>query len=420
MSARIAVVGSNMIDLITYVIRMPEAGETIAAPRFEMGFGGKGANQAVAAARLGSQVMMVTRVGDDTFGKSYLENFRAQGIDVRHAAPAPGLSNGVAPIFVDPSGENRILIVQGANEQLSPADVDRAADDLLACDLILLQLEVPLETVYHTVALAARHGKEVLLNPAPAHPELEVGRLQGLTFLVPNQTELALLSGLPTGTVAQNEAAARSLIARGIRTVIVTLGGDGALLVDGRRDAARAGGAGGAGGHHRRRRRLHRQLRPPLRRGPRPAPRAGGGGPLRRPLHHPPRHAEVLRHRRRVPRLLRRPGEGVAAHSLAACRVTAVPPVALLRRPGTPQHQAAMHCFSGPESTRVAPAGTATGTQAVSVSLRYCDRDERSRSARRGGAPTLAPTEGRISLAEGMIQGPVCENRRSGRLRGPG
>jgi ribokinase len=177
--------------------------------------------------------MMVTRVGDDTFGKSYLENFRAQGIDVRHASPALGLSNGVAPIFVDPSGENRILIIQGANTQLSPADVDRAAEDLLACDLILMQLEVPLATVYHTVALAARHGKEVLLNPAPAHPELDVGRLAGLTFLVPNQTELSLLSRMPTGTVAQNEAAARSLIARGIRSVIVTLGGDGALLVTG-------------------------------------------------------------------------------------------------------------------------------------------------------------------------------------------
>jgi ribokinase len=231
MSARIAVVGSNMIDLITYVVRMPEAGETIEAPRFEMGFGGKGANQAVAAARLGSHVMMVTRVGDDAFGKDYLENFRAQGIDVRHASPAPGLSNGVAPIFVDPTGENRILIVQGANTMLSPADVDRAAEDLFACDLILLQLEVPLETVYHAVAFAADHGKDVLLNPAPAHPELDVARLAGLTFLVPNQTELALLSGMPTGTVAHNEAAARSLIARGIRTIIVTLGGDGALLV---------------------------------------------------------------------------------------------------------------------------------------------------------------------------------------------
>jgi ribokinase len=231
MSARIAVVGSNMIDLITYVDRMPEAGETVEAPRFAMGFGGKGANQAVAAARLGSQVMMVTRVGDDAFGKNYLENFRAQGIDVRHASPAPGLSNGVAPIFVDPSGENRILIVQGANTKLSPADVDRAAPDLLGCELILMQLEVPLETVYHTVAFATRHGKEVLLNPAPAHPELDVGRLAGLTFLVPNQTELALLSGMPTGTVGQNEAAARSLIVRGIRAVIVTLGADGALLV---------------------------------------------------------------------------------------------------------------------------------------------------------------------------------------------
>ncbi len=178
----------------------------------------------------------MTRVGDDAFGRNYLENFRAQGIDVRHVSPAPGLSNGVAPIFVDPSGENRILIVEGANTQLSPADVDRAAPDLLGCDLVLMQLEVPLATVYHTIAWAAAQGKETVLNPAPAHPDLDVGRLAGLTFLVPNQSELALLSGMPTGTVEQNLAAARSLIARGIRSIVVTLGGDGALLVT--RDAA--------------------------------------------------------------------------------------------------------------------------------------------------------------------------------------
>jgi ribokinase len=231
MSNRIAVVGSNMVDLITYVTRMPGRGETIEAPRFEMGNGGKGANQAVAAARLGSEVLMVSKVGDDVFGQDTIRNFQRNGVDARHVEVVAGVSSGVAPIFVEPSGENSILIIKGANGHLTPADVDAAAGDLLGCDLILLQLEVPLETVYHTIAFAERHGKPVLLNPAPATPELDLAKLRDVTFFAPNRSELALLSGLPTETMAEIEAAARKLLAAGIRTVIATLGGDGVLLV---------------------------------------------------------------------------------------------------------------------------------------------------------------------------------------------
>ncbi|MGQ9367230.1 ribokinase [Azospirillum sp. ST 5-10] len=231
MPGRIAVVGSNMVDLITYTDRMPAPGETIEAPRFEMGCGGKGANQAVAAARLGAEVLMVTKVGDDIFADNTIRNFGACGIDTRFVERVPGTSSGVAPIFVEPSGENSILIVKGANALLSPADVDRAADALRACDLIVLQLEVPLETVYHTIAFGARHGIETLLNPAPAAADLDPARIERVTFLVPNQTELATISGLPVTTEAEAETAARRLIGRGIRTVIVTLGARGALLV---------------------------------------------------------------------------------------------------------------------------------------------------------------------------------------------
>ncbi|MDQ1081922.1 ribokinase [Pseudoroseomonas cervicalis] len=231
MGARIAVVGSNMVDLITYTDRLPAAGETLAAPSFSMGHGGKGANQAVAAAKLGADVMLVTRVGDDLFGEGTLKNFRDLGIDTRHARAVPGTQSGVAPIFVEPSGENRILIVKGANEHLLPADVDAAAQDLAGCGLILLQLEIPLETIYHTIAWAAPRGIPVLLNPAPAVPELDVSRILGATFLAPNQTELSILTGLPAETREQAEAAARTLVARGVKQVIVTLGGEGALLV---------------------------------------------------------------------------------------------------------------------------------------------------------------------------------------------
>ncbi|KQT52774.1 MULTISPECIES: ribokinase [unclassified Aureimonas] len=231
MSARIAVVGSNMMDLVTYVGRMPEAGETLDAPAFAMGHGGKGANQAVAAARLGSDVVMVSKVGDDAFADAQLKNFAANGIDTAHVGRAEGAS-GVATILVEESGENRILIVRGANDRLSPADVDAAGEALRSAKLILLQMEVPLETVYRTVAFAAEHGIETLVNPAPAVAGLDPARIASATFVVPNETELALLTGLPTGTEAEVEAAARSLIARGIKVVIVTLGSRGALLVE--------------------------------------------------------------------------------------------------------------------------------------------------------------------------------------------
>ncbi len=164
-------------------------------------------------------------------GRDTLRGFRDLGMDTRHVRAVPGVSSGVASILVEPSGENRILIVEGANGQLLPENFDEAAEDLLGCGLILLQLEIPLETVYHAVAWAARHGKEVLLNPAPATPSLRLDRVHGVTFLVPNQTELSLLTGLPTETREDAERAARGLVEQGIRTVIVTLGAAGALLV---------------------------------------------------------------------------------------------------------------------------------------------------------------------------------------------
>ena len=231
MVGRIAVIGSNNVDLVATVPRMPAPGETIAGTGFSTGFGGKGANQAVAAARLGSAVTMVARTGDDGFGRDMRRNLDAAGLDLTHVTTAPGLPNGVASIFVDPAGENVIVIVAGANGALSPADVDRAAPDLARCDLILLQLEIPLDTVYHAVALAARLGVKVILNPAPAVPGLDLARLRGLAWICPNETELAQLTGLPVDTPAQIETAARALFARGVGNVVVTLGARGALLV---------------------------------------------------------------------------------------------------------------------------------------------------------------------------------------------
>ncbi|MGD0639546.1 MAG: ribokinase [Roseiarcus sp.] len=227
---RIAVIGSNMVDLVTYVNRMPVRGETVEAPSFEMGHGGKGANQAIAAAKLGASVVMVTKVGDDMFADNTIKNLAAFGVDTTHVGRVKGRSSGVAPIMVEPSGENSILIVKGANSDLSPADVERAAEDLKTCDLILLQLEVPLETVYAAIAFGKRHGVKTLLNPAPATPELDPERIRDASFFIPNETELAILTGMPVQTEDEIAAAARSLIAKGIGTVIVTMGSRGALL----------------------------------------------------------------------------------------------------------------------------------------------------------------------------------------------
>lgn len=152
--SKIAVIGSNMVDLITYIDRMPGQGETLEAPGFALGCGGKGANQAVAAAKLGADVLMLSKVGDDMFADNTLANFQRFGIDTRYVQRVPGVSSGVAPIFVRPDSHNSILIVKGANAHLSPADIDAAAVDLRACTLIVLQLEINLETVYYAIEFA--------------------------------------------------------------------------------------------------------------------------------------------------------------------------------------------------------------------------------------------------------------------------
>lgn len=228
---KIAVIGSNMVDLITYIERLPVQGETLEAPDFALGCGGKGANQAVAAAKLGSEVLMVTKVGDDLFADNTLANFRRFGIDTRHVTRAPGRSSGVAPIFVQPDSHNSILIVKGANAALGPADIQAAEADLRDCALIVLQLEIALETVYAAIDCGQRLGLPVLLNPAPAVADLSAAHLARLDYFVPNETELALVSGLPVADRDSAFAAARVLAGRGIRHVVVTLGAAGALYV---------------------------------------------------------------------------------------------------------------------------------------------------------------------------------------------
>lgn len=227
----ITVVGSNMVDLITYVERMPVRGETKEAPEFSMGFGGKGANQAVAAALLGAEVAMVTKVGDDLFGPHTKANFESYGIDTSFVESVQGVSSGVAPIFVEPDSNNSILIVKGANAHLQPADIDRAQELIVGSDMVVMQLEVALETVYHTIELCKAHDVPVLLNPAPADPNLDLQRILGVDFFAPNETELALLTDKSVDSVDQAKEAARGLVEAGVKRVIVTLGERGSLYV---------------------------------------------------------------------------------------------------------------------------------------------------------------------------------------------
>ncbi|WP_415769916.1 ribokinase [Pseudomonas sp. LB3P38] len=229
--SKIAVIGSNMVDLITYIDRMPAQGETLEAPGFALGCGGKGANQAVAAAKLGADVLMLTKVGDDLFADNTLANFQHFGIDTRYVQRVPGVSSGVAPIFVQADSHNSILIVKGANAHLLPADIDAAAQALHECSLIVLQLEINVDTVYYAIEFGHAHNIPVLLNPAPALSGLSREHLAQLDFLVPNESELALITGQTVDSPASAHKAAQTLVASGIRHVIVTLGQQGALYV---------------------------------------------------------------------------------------------------------------------------------------------------------------------------------------------
>jgi ribokinase len=231
---KICMVGSSNIDLIARVPRLPAPGETLLGSRFQMGYGGKGANQAVMAAQLGAQVAVVTKLGRDVFGEDTLKNYRAQGIDTTYVMFDDERFSGVAPITVNEvTGQNSIVIVPGANDGLVPADVHTAKSAILSADILICQLEIPMDTTLEAFRVAKKEAPHVLtiLNPAPAAPMPD--ELLRLTdIFVPNEVEAAGLINMPTDTIEQAEAAARALQQRGPKTVIITLGKRGALYVE--------------------------------------------------------------------------------------------------------------------------------------------------------------------------------------------
>lgn len=227
MSKNILVIGSLNADLVVKSPRFPQPGETISGDDLQIIPGGKGANQAVAAAKLGAQVAMIGRVGSDSFASFLVENLNANQVDTSHVLKTDS-ATGTAIIVVDAHGQNSIVLSPGANGKVSPADVDPAS--FLTSNLLLLQLEIPTPTVLHAAQQARANGLTVILNPAPAKP-LPAELLAHVDILIPNESELSLLTGLPVTDVASAEVAAKEILKQGVKTVIVTLGSKGALLV---------------------------------------------------------------------------------------------------------------------------------------------------------------------------------------------
>jgi ribokinase len=232
MPAKVVVIGSLNMDLVTRAPRLPRGGETLIGESFATVSGGKGANQAVAAARLGAEVSMVGCVGSDAYGEELRGALLAEQIDCQAVSTVEG-SSGVALIVVDDNSQNAIVIVAGANGALTPPVIDQFDAVLQAADVIICQLEVPDATVGHALKRGRELGKIVILNPAPASHPLPADWYASIDYLIPNESEASALSGLPVDSLETAETAATRLIALGAGKVIITLGAQGSMFANG-------------------------------------------------------------------------------------------------------------------------------------------------------------------------------------------
>lgn len=229
MKKRIVVIGSSNTDMIIQIDRIPRPGETVIGGQFSTAPGGKGANQAVAAARAGGDVAFIARVGNDIFGNEALKGFVADNIDIEHIIRDTTAPSGVASIFVDRNGQNSIAVACGANANLSPADIEAAEKTIACADILVMQLETPIETVTAAAVMAHADGVKVILNPAPAQP-LTDDLLKTVSILTPNETEAELLTGIGIENEDDARKAAEALLGRGVATVMVTLGENGVII----------------------------------------------------------------------------------------------------------------------------------------------------------------------------------------------
>ncbi len=229
MEKKIAVIGSCNTDMVINLDRLPLPGETLIGGKFFMNPGGKGANQAVAAARLGGKVEFIAKVGNDPFGKRAIDQYKAEGIDTKYILTDETQPSGVALIMVDAHGENCIAVASGANAQLLPADIDRAKEVLEESEILLMQLETPIETIEHAAHMAKEKGIKVILNPAPARAIPEK-LLKCLYMLIANETEAEFISGTQITDLDSVARAADIITDKGVENVVITLGSKGAFI----------------------------------------------------------------------------------------------------------------------------------------------------------------------------------------------
>ena len=229
MRKNIVVIGSSNTDMIIKTPRIPKPGETVLGGNFSTAAGGKGANQAVSAARAGGNVIFIARVGDDIFGKQSVEGFVQDGINIDNIITDKNAPSGVALISVDEKGENSIAVAPGANAGLSPSDIEESKDIIATAGILLMQLEIPLETVKAAAEIAAEKGVDVILNPAPAQ-SLGDDILRHISIITPNETEAELLTGIRIDDEESAAHAADALSAKGVKTVFITLGPRGVYV----------------------------------------------------------------------------------------------------------------------------------------------------------------------------------------------
>ena len=233
MNKKIVVVGSSNTDMVVQCPHLPKPGETVLGSDFAMNFGGKGANQAVAAAKLGGNVSFIAKLGDDVFGKQTLDMFKNVGIDTQNVTISNEHPSGVALINVDDNAENSISVAPGANAALLPADIDRAKDVIASAHVLLVQLETPVETIMHAAKMAKENGVTVVLNPAPAPKKpLPNELLNNVDIIIPNKTEAEIISGVEITDYESEMKAILEIDRKGVSTTIVTLGSKGAILCE--------------------------------------------------------------------------------------------------------------------------------------------------------------------------------------------